>query len=99
MNDYILFMHDDPNDGKVDRGDEWACWFAKLRQAGVFQGGSAIGGGICVSKAGTAPDITPRLSGYVRVRAESLDRARGLVPGNPVYEAGGTIEIRELPRT
>jgi hypothetical protein len=42
--------------------------------------------------------VTHRLSGYIRVRAESLDDARRFVADNPVYERGGTIEIRELPR-
>jgi hypothetical protein len=31
--------------------------------------------------------------------ARDLAHARSLLPGNPVYEAGGTVEIRELPRT
>jgi hypothetical protein len=30
--------------------------------------------------------------------AASLDEARKLLSGNPVFEAGGTVEIRELPR-
>jgi hypothetical protein len=51
-----------------------------------------------VSKAGPRTEITGHLTGYIRVRAESLNAARALVAGNPVYEAGGTIEIRELPR-
>jgi hypothetical protein len=38
------------------------------------------------------------VSGYLRVRAESLDDAVALLQGNPVYEAGSTIEVRELPR-
>jgi hypothetical protein len=32
------------------------------------------------------------------VEATDFDDARTLIAGNPVYEAGGTIEIRELPR-
>jgi hypothetical protein len=99
MNDYIFLMHNDAKDAKRTRGDEWAACFAKLRQAGAFQGGSAIGDGVCLSKAGTPPGITPQLSGYIRVQAESLNRARELVQGNPIFEAGGTVEIRKLPKT
>jgi hypothetical protein len=101
MNDYILFMHGDTSDGRRNRGeDEWTAYLAKLRQAGVFQGGSAIGDGVCVSKSTSpAPDITQHLSGYIRVQAESLSHARDLVIGNPIFEAGGTVEIRELPRS
>ncbi|MEZ5966332.1 MAG: hypothetical protein R3F56_21030 [Planctomycetota bacterium] len=42
--------------------------------------------------------ITRHLTGYIRVRAASLEEARDLVQGNPVFEAGGTVEIRELPK-
>jgi len=33
------------------------------------------------------------------VNAASLDQAKSLLIGNPVFEAGGTVEIRELPPT
>lgn len=99
MNDYILLMHNDAQGETRDRGAEWAAYLAQLQQAGAFQGGSAIGDGVCLSKAGTPPGITSQLAGYIRVQAESWDRARELVHGNPVFEAGGTVEIRELPRT
>ena len=98
MNDYILLMHDDAPGERGDRSREWATYFAKLRQAGAFQGGSAIGNGICASKSGAVRDITRHLSGYIRIRAADLNHARELVDGNPVFEAGGTVEIRELPR-
>jgi hypothetical protein len=50
MNDYIFFMHNDAPDRAGDRGDAWSAYVAKLRQAGAFQGGSAIGDGICASR-------------------------------------------------
>ena len=99
MNDYILFMHDDVPGEDRRRDDEWTAYFAKLREAGAFSGGSAIGDGICTSKSAAPRAITRQIAGYIRIRAESLDAARALVDGNPVYEAGGTVEIRELPRT
>lgn len=99
MNDYLFLMHNDAQDDSRNRDGDWAAYFTKLRQAGAFQGGSAIGDGVCASKAATPPCITPHLSGYIHVQAESLERARELVAGNPVFEAGGTVEIRELPKT
>ena len=42
--------------------------------------------------------LRPHLSGYIRVQAETLEAAKKLLEGNPVFEAGGTVEIRELPR-
>lgn len=44
------------------------------------------------------PGVTD-LSGFIRVRATNLEEVKALLTGNPVYEAGGTVEIRELPRT
>ena len=51
-----------------------------------------------MKKSGDAPEPTAHISGYVRVTADSLAEARELLQGNPVYEAGGTVEIRELPK-
>lgn len=100
MHDYMLLMHGDAPAGP-DAGDTvhtWPAYFAKLRAADAFEGGSAIGGGICVSKSARNSEVTEHLTGYIRIRAESLEAARALVAGNPVYEAGGTVEVRELPR-
>jgi hypothetical protein len=98
MTEFILFMHDDIPEGQRRPDGDWAAYFAKLRRAGAFQGGSSIGDGACMSKSPPAA-ITGHISGYIRIAAESLDAARELVVGNPVYEAGGTVEIRELPKT
>jgi hypothetical protein len=80
-------------------GDAWAPYITRLRMSGHLQGGSAIGSGVCVRKSGPEPAITHHLSGFIRVVADSLDHARTLIIGNPVFESGGTVEIRELPET
>jgi hypothetical protein len=99
MNDYILLMHDDaPRGADVGSETAWAEYIGWLRRTGKFAGGSSIGGGACFAKAGTAVPITPHLTGFIRVEAESIDAARSLLAGNPVFEAGGTVEIRELLR-
>ena len=97
MADYMLLMHKDaPAPVNVEG---WGVYIAGLQGAGAFEGGSAIGPGVCVRKSGGAPAITPDLGGYMRITAGSLEAAQALVAGNPVFEAGGTVEIRELPRT
>jgi hypothetical protein len=95
MTDYIFLMHDDA------AGEElaWEPYLSRLRQTGHFQGGSAIGEGTCARKSGRPPPVTAHLTGFVRVSADNLDQAKSLLTGNPHYEAGGTVEIRELPRT
>lgn len=95
MPDYIFLMHDDAD----DNGADWEPYLAKLKESGHFEGGSAIGAGACVRKTGVAPPLSTHLTGYVRVTADNIEHAKSMLSGNPHFEAGGTVEIRELPRT
>jgi len=96
MTDFILLMH---NDNSTEPADEmWSSYFNSLSKKGVFEGGSAIGVGACFRKQGMAAAKNAHLAGYIRVQAASLADAALLLVGNPVYECGGTVEIRELPR-
>jgi hypothetical protein len=97
MAEYILLMHDDEVSEVHD--DDWESYLQKLEDRRCFRGGSAMGDGECVRKSGAIPEISRHLSGFIRVEAESLTQARSLLAGNPTFEAGGTVEIRELPRT
>jgi hypothetical protein len=96
MRDFIFLMHNDAP-RPIDT-DLWAPYFADLNRRQVFDGGSAIGPGEAFRKAGSAGALSANLGGYIRVQAESLEAAKALLAGNPVYESGGTVEIRELPR-
>ncbi len=99
MPDYLFLMHDDvPRSASETSGYDWGSYLGGLRAAGVFEGGSTIGPGVCARKSGPAPPVSSQLSGFIRVTASSLEQARSLLAGNPVFEAGGTVEIRELPR-
>ena len=95
MPEYIFLMHDD----SVADESTWEPYLRTLKQEGVLQGGSALGGGICVRKTGAPGSLAEHLAGFIRVNADSLDHAKSLLVGNPVFEAGGTVEIRTLPRT
>ncbi len=95
MPDFIFLMHDDADaDHKA-----WAPYIRRLQERGVFQGGSAVGGGLCVRKDGAGRPTTEHIAGYIRVTADSLEEAQSLLNGNPQFEAGGTVEIRALPRS
>ena len=50
-------------------------------------------------KTGESPAITGHLTGFIRVRADDLNDAVRLLAKNPTFEAGGSIEVRELPAT
>ena len=94
MAEYIFLMH-----GDADDEGSWETYLQTLKKTGSFEGGSAIGDGICVRKQGAAPSVTEHLTGYIRVKADSIEQAKALLAGNPHFEGGGTVEIRELPRT
>jgi hypothetical protein len=100
VTEYILLMHEDaPDMEAADDPTRWEAYIAGLRGSGQFDGGSAIGRGERFRKGTPSESAGHDLGGYLRVRADSLENARRFLAGNPVYEAGGTVEIRELPRT
>jgi len=99
MNDYILLMHNDAADKlAADDGERWGAYISGLRQSGQFDGGSSIGMGERFRKGHTPLAANAELTGFIRVRAESMEDAQRFLVGNPTYEAGGTVEVRELPR-
>jgi hypothetical protein len=100
VRDYIIFMHLDAIDRHAATDSEqWSGYLTWLRGTGQFEGGSSIGEGECLRKGQTSHFGVTGLSGYIRVRAHDFEQAKALLAGNPVYEAGGTLEIRKLPRT
>ena len=89
-------MHDD----SIAAEKLWEPYLEPLKQgADASKGGSAIGDGVCARKSGAPAPLAAHLADFIRVNADSLDRAKSLLVGNPVFEAGGTVEVRELPRT
>jgi len=99
VNEYILLMHDDVTDEAIaSDGARWAAYFRALGESGCFDGGSAIGTGESVKRGCPASPARTNPTGFIRVRAQSLEAAKAFVVGNPVYDGGGTIDVRELPR-
>jgi hypothetical protein len=92
MPDYMFFMHDDARDGEND----WEPYLTKLKANGSFEGGSAIGNGVCVRKGGEVPSLTAHLTGYIRVNADDLDHARSLLAGNPHFEGNPGVATDRL---
>lgn len=98
MKEYILLMHGDAThrDAAEDAAD-WAKYLSALRGSGRFDGGSSIGPGVRLRSGHPVQPADPDITGFIRVRAQSLEDARQFLKGNPVFEAGGTVEVRELP--
>jgi hypothetical protein len=94
MADYLFLMHTLP-DGAPEL--PWDDYIAALTTSGHMRGGSMIGDGACISKSGVTENIAAHINGYIKIEAKNFEQAVGLLKGNPIFEAGGTIEIRELP--
>jgi hypothetical protein len=97
MADFLFLMHNDSPRALLTEDDgAWDPYLQNLVALGCFRGGSAIGKGTCFKKAGSPVPVTERIVGFIQVSALDIDDAAKLLPGNPVFEAGGTVEIREL---
>ncbi len=98
MKEFILLMYNDAaNKANAGDGGRWSAYLSGLRASGCFDGGSAVGPGVRVRQGCADLGASTALDGFLRVRAIDLDAARQFLVGNPLYEAGGTVEIRELP--
>ena len=96
MTEFVMLMHTDATTRPTP--EMWSPYLSSLRDRGIFEGGSSIGVGETFRKQATPAEASKHLAGYIRVRAETLAAASELLTGNPVFECGGTVEIRELPR-
>ena len=68
MKDYVLFMHNDaPDGGKPRPPAEWSAYFDKLNAEHLFEGGGSVGGGICMNRDGSIPEISSRIFGFIRI--------------------------------
>ncbi len=98
MKEFILLKYNGASDpAAADEDRRWNEYVSGLRVSGQFDGGSAIGSGLKLRKDCADQPSCTVLTGFIRIRAESVAAAREFLRGNPVYEAGGTVEIRELP--
>ncbi|MEM7310269.1 MAG: hypothetical protein AAF682_26575 [Planctomycetota bacterium] len=83
----------------ADAGADWGPYIERLVAIGRFRGGSAFGNGRCVSRDDDDDgddgdgDAT---TGFLRFEAERVEDVLELLPGNPVYEAGGSVEVHAL---
>lgn len=87
----------DVDAGRRRVADDWENYIDKLVALGKFRGGSALGNGICVTR--NEVDGPCTVTGFMRFEARSLGELRELLQGNPVYEAGGKVEISEIVET
>lgn len=100
MNEYIFLMYGDVTDLSVaDDGTRWEQYISTLRASGQFEGGSSIGHGARCKKDSVQDTSHSAITGYIRIQAENIEAAKRFLVGNPTFEAGGMIEVRELLRS
>ena len=98
MPEFVLLMRSDVEDrAKADDDLAWSHYMTRIRRSGALRGGSSIGQGFAFRKDSAPQHAQLGIEGYITIQAASLDEARRFVEGNPNYEAGGTVEVRELP--
>ena len=88
MPEFMMIMK-----GPGGEGD-WLTYINKLKDSGMFRGGSILGNGLNISKHSSDRKCT--VTGFMRFEADNIDQVRALVEGNPDYESGGHIEILEM---
>jgi len=76
------------------KADLWASYINTLIDSGMFRGGSELANGSCVSKTDANGECS--VSGFMRFEADNKEQVMALMPGNPVYESGGSIEVLEI---
>ena len=97
MAEFLFIMHSDAREPVSE--DAWTEYIENLVSRGAMRAGSAIGGGKCFRRSGPPASLTNHIVGYLKIEAESIAHAETMLVGNPIYEAGGTVEIRDLPQT
>lgn len=94
MAELIFFMHVDTI--SEEKTADWESYIGKLIATGNFQGGSSIGTGSAYRKGHPTVAASDEINGFIRMHGISLDDAHEYLVGNPTYEAGGMVEVREL---
>lgn len=82
--------------------DKWGAWMGKLGEQELLLGGEKLEDGGKIMDAdlivteGPFAEGKEVVGGYVAVKAKDLDHAIELAKECPIFETGGTTEIREI---
>lgn len=82
---------------------KWGAWMQQLAQEGKLvdglpleRTGKVVKDAGAVIHDGPFTEGTEMVGGYLMVNAENLDAAVEISKGCPIYETGGSTEVREL---
>ena len=81
--------------------NEWRAWIGELAKAGKFKAGNPLGsdGKVIAGKKklvtdGPFAEAKEVVGGFLIVTAKDLEAATEVAKGCPIYEYGGSTEIR-----
>ncbi len=108
MTDFLFLFRGQPGPSlspdEMQRSlQKWGVWIEGLAKAGAFKGGEPLEeGGKVVSGARKLVTDGPFLEskevvgGYLIVSAKNLDEATEISKGCPIFNEGGSVEVRPI---
>jgi hypothetical protein len=81
---------------------KWMTWIQRLRDQGKYIAGDPLqGGGKVLTSRRTITDGPfaegkEVVGGYFLIRAETLDEAAEMAKDCPIFESGGSVEVRAI---
>jgi len=81
---------------------KWMTWIQRLREEGKYVAGDPLQGGgkVLTSRKiitdGPFAEGKEIVGGYFLVRAETLDQAAEMAKDCPIFENGGSVEVRPI---
>lgn len=110
MNDYLYVFRGgmDPNASPAEMQanlGKWGAWIEDLSKRGVFvagqplaREGKVIAGAGKVVTDGPYAEAKDLVGGYLIVKSETLAGAAELSRGCPIFESGGSVEVRPISK-
>lgn len=94
--EYIVLIRN--NATSPASSNEWDGFFDRAKSSGMFKGGSALGSAFVMGKE-VDEQASSMLGGFMRFDSESTTELKALLETHPVVQAGGSIEVVEMPVT
>jgi hypothetical protein len=86
-----------------DHMKHWTTWMDGLAKQGVLDGGEPLGSEARLVKGAKKPvtdgpytEAKEAVTGYVILKADSMDKACEITKGCPLFEIDGTVEVRPI---
>lgn len=94
MQRFLFLMNSDTE--SPEQRELWTSYVNGLIEGNHLLGGSSLANGVIVRKPKLEGVPSANHVGYLLIEATNIEEAKTLLLGNPVYEAGGSVEICEL---